>query len=486
MHLANIRDVTARYITWLLAVGIPITALTGYLGGHDPRHTVTAVGLAVASLVFALLFARLSRSARSYVLALGVMTTISANVSLADHQFTIDIHMAYFAAMSILMGLMSWKVLVFGAGLVALHHLILNVCSPILVFGHTQGDFYRVAIHAVILVAQTGSLVWLTRHMETSEKSLIATMAEMEASKLSEQRIAAEQTEQQRRAAEEQVQGRRAIAGQVEETLGRVAGQIDGSSTRLESVAGDISASVAESAKQADRARDSVATASEGIRSVTTASEHLSRAVQEIAQKVAHSADVARNAVAHAGSTGDIVNGLSDAAQKIGDVILLIRSIASQTNLLALNATIEAARAGEAGKGFAVVASEVKNLAGQTAKATDDIGQQIAAIQEASANAVEAIRAIVAIIAEVDQISTIIAAAVEEQAATTREIAATTASVAQGAEEASSAVQVTAERMSEASMAVDELKSQASTLRVGADHLRSGFGRVIEDLKRTG
>ncbi len=131
------------------------------------------------------------------------------------------------------------------------------------------------------------------------------------------------------------------------------------------------------------------------------------------------------------------MQGLAEAAQKIGDVVKLIQDIASQTNLLALNATIEAARAGEAGKGFAVVASEVKNLANQTAKATEEIGQQIAQMQGATNESVGAIQQIATTIVSVNQIATTIAAAVEEQGAATKEIARNVQEAAQGTQEVS-------------------------------------------------
>ena len=144
--------------------------------------------------------------------------------------------------------------------------------------------------------------------------------------------------------------------------------------------------------------------------------------------------DAAR-AVDNARRTGDTARALAEGAQKIGDVVKLIQSIAEQTNLLALNATIEAARAGEAGRGFAVVASEVKSLAGQTAKATTEISEQITAIQAASDETVNAIRNVADVIAEIDQIGTAIAAAIEEQGSATREIARSVQEAARGTQE---------------------------------------------------
>jgi methyl-accepting chemotaxis protein len=159
------------------------------------------------------------------------------------------------------------------------------------------------------------------------------------------------------------------------------------------------------------------------VQTVAAAAEELTASIHEISRQVAQSAKITGKAVDDARRTDTIVRALADGAQKIGDVVQLITGIAAHTNLLALNATIEAARAGDAGKGFAVVASEVKSLAGQTAKATEEIGAQIRQIQDATGEAVQAINAIGTTIEEVNVIASNIAAAVEEQGAATAEIA---------------------------------------------------------------
>jgi methyl-accepting chemotaxis protein len=178
--------------------------------------------------------------------------------------------------------------------------------------------------------------------------------------------------------------------------------------------------------------------------------------------------------VAEASNTNSKVEGLAEAAQRIGEVVNLINDIASQTNLLALNATIEAARAGEAGKGFAVVASEVKSLATQTAKATEDIASQIAQIQEATGEAVSAIGTISGVIGEISEISTAIASAVEEQGASTREIAANVQQAAAGTQEVTGniaqlnkAASETGQTAGQVLAAADELSNQGSNSGLG-------------------
>jgi methyl-accepting chemotaxis protein len=176
--------------------------------------------------------------------------------------------------------------------------------------------------------------------------------------------------------------------------------------------------------------------ASQNVQTVASAAEQLSGSILEISRRVSTSAEIARRAVENARETDSQIQSLAHIASKIGEVVNLIADIAKQTNLLALNATIESARAGEAGKGFAVVASEVKDLASQTAKATEQISAQISEIQNATKDAVAAIDSIGEIIGEMDHITSGISAAVEEQAAATQEIARSIDFAASGTEEA--------------------------------------------------
>ena len=161
--------------------------------------------------------------------------------------------------------------------------------------------------------------------------------------------------------------------------------------------------------------------ASTNMQTVASATEEMTTSVAEISRRVVHSAEIATSAVEQADATNQKIEGLAEAAQKIGEVVNLINDIADQTNLLALSATIEASRAGEAGKGFAVVASEVKSLAGQTAKATEEISAQIGAMQKSTEEAVAAIQEIGKTIGEISEVATTVASAVEEQDAATRE-----------------------------------------------------------------
>jgi methyl-accepting chemotaxis protein len=216
--------------------------------------------------------------------------------------------------------------------------------------------------------------------------------------------------------------------------------------------------------------------ASDNVQRVAAAAEELSVSIAEIGRQIAHSDGVAKKAAEESQRTNGTVTGLSAAAQKIGDVVELINGIAAQTNLLALNATIEAARAGDAGKGFAVVASEVKSLANQTARATDDIRQQIAAIQAETGTAVDAIGSIAKTIEEMNQISSVIATAVTQQAAATQEIAHSVQEAANATQDVSrsvgdvgEAIGKTGESAAAVLGAADSLAVQAQTMRGEVD-----------------
>ncbi len=200
--------------------------------------------------------------------------------------------------------------------------------------------------------------------------------------------------------------------------------------------------------------------------------EELSSSISEISRQVTQSATIADNAVAEARRTDATVQALAEGAQKIGDVVTLIQTIAAQTNLLALNATIEAARAGEAGRGFAVVATEVKSLATQTASATEEIAAQVGQIQVATRDAVDAVRGIGTTIEEISRIAAAIAAAVEEQSAATREIARNVQQASDGTNQVSSNIAGVRQAAKETGTAA----SGARVGRVAADGLQGPCG----------
>jgi methyl-accepting chemotaxis protein len=260
--------------------------------------------------------------------------------------------------------------------------------------------------------------------------------------------------------------------GVFDEQVSEALGILTASSTQMHATA----ASMAVTAKETSRQTTAVATSSEqassNVQTVAAAADELNASVNEISRQVTRSAAFAGTAVVEADRTNATIQGLAETAQKIGEVVSLIQTIASQTNLLALNATIEAARAGEAGRGFAVVASEVKALSNQTAKATEDISTQIAAIQTETGNAVEAIKTIGGTIRQMNEIASAIAAAVEQQGAATRNISDNIQLVAQGTNGVATnlagvneAAEKTGTAAAQVLTASDDLSRQADKLR---------------------
>jgi len=223
--------------------------------------------------------------------------------------------------------------------------------------------------------------------------------------------------------------------------------------------------------------------ASTRVQTVAAAAEELSSSITEISRQMAQSAAISGRAVETARRTDVTVRALAEGAEQIEHVAELISSIASQTNLLALNATIEAARAGEAGRGFAVVASEVKSLANQTAKATDEIRQQIASMQQVATSAVGAIRNIGQTIGQINEVTTAIAAAVEQQGAATREIARNIQHAAGGTSEVSSNIIGVSAASAEAGSAAGEVLDASGALRREADILRDEIHAFLANIR---
>jgi methyl-accepting chemotaxis protein len=273
------------------------------------------------------------------------------------------------------------------------------------------------------------------------------------------------------------------LADSFERAVGGIVGMVSSSATELQATAQTMTTTASDTASQSVTVAGAAEEAAANVQTVAAAAEELGSSVQEIGRQVSGSSDLAQTAVGEADQTMQLVQALSQASARIGDMVGLISNIASQTNLLALNATIEAARAGDAGRGFAVVATEVKELAAQTARATEEIGMQIGQIQGVTGQAVSAIGSISTRIREINGVAASIAAAVEEQGAATQEIVRNVAQASTGTSEVTSNIASVAQASEETGAAASQVLSAASELSRQSEQLGTEVSRFLATVR---
>jgi len=313
--------------------------------------------------------------------------------------------------------------------------------------------------------------------------AIVEALGVFRASLADRQRMAGEQAELERRGEMEKRKAAKALADGLEQSVQSLVQRLNSAVESLSDHARRLSDQAQLGQQRVRNVDEAVGQASANVQAVSAAAEELSNSFVEISNQVNRSASISLDAKRRVDQGNEQMLRLMNQAEKIGDVVRLIADIAGQTNLLALNATIEAARAGEAGKGFAVVASEVKALANQTGKATDDIGQQITAMQVATREAVGAINEIRVIVDNISAISTAIAGAVEEQEAATREIARNVQLASEGTEEVAGNVDGLLTVATETHAASHEVLTASGSLSQEAVHLRQSVAAVIQQLR---
>ncbi|APX86061.1 chemotaxis protein [Methylorubrum extorquens] len=455
---------------WRDVMPVPVTVLAILLPG---------VGLALARRNGA---ASVTRHLTAAVLMMLVNLLVLVS---SDTHLQIDTHMVFFAALAVVAGWCCWSSILVAAGVVAVHHLALNVLYPAAVFPN-GAEYLRVVLHAVVLVTEAAALVLAARQLAKALSSAEAATRQAAESVLAQRR--AEAAASQDRNLEAHRQRRLGdVVAEFRDALVEIEHKVEHETGGMRETALALSGVAEQSSRQAATSETTASHTAQNVLSVSAGAEELSASISDIAGQT----ERARGLIAHmteiARTTSGEVEQLAVLAERIGAVMGLIKTVADQTNLLALNATIEAARAGAAGRGFAVVASEVKALSGQTMKAADEIVSQVEAIQASTRRTVGSVQAMASATQEVNALTTSIAVSVDQQRAATQEISRTVAQVAQGSSEAHAGAVSVSRATRETQHHADSALSASESLKaVAADLGRSVtqfVQRVTTDLE---
>jgi methyl-accepting chemotaxis protein len=456
--LLSMRRRMSLFSIALLWLHVPLAVFVSLaVPGGDLMAVLALTVVAASSSSLAVWRDPTSLAARTVVAIAFVMVVSALVYELGGSAWQIDAHMYYFAALAMLTGFACPVTILFGAGATALHHLILNFALPAAVFPG-GADLTRVVLHAVIVVLETGVLLWMVTQFGTALMRSEKALDEVTQTQTETARLAREWEEERQAAALSRRNDMLTLAAAFEEGIGRISTSLRTVSAQVLRQADDLATTADATRADAGVSASSAEEVANGVQNVATASDELTASVGEIGRQLSQASRMTADANDQARAVAGSVDALARGAEQVGHVVQLIQAIASQTNLLALNATIEAARAGEAGKGFAVVASEVKSLAGQTEKATEEISSRIADIQSATREAVAAISRITGAVTSIDEVTSTIASAVEQQSAATREIAQT-------AQQVAGAVAVTAHGIQGVGHAADRMGDSAEQVR---------------------
>lgn len=396
-------------------------------------------------------------------------------MAFTGHPFQIDMHMYFFASLAILAAWCDWRPILIGAAVTAVHHLSLNFLLPYAVFPDGM-SLLRVVIHAVILVAQTAVLLFVTLTLHkalVSANSAIANAntAMAKSDDLSHDLNAQAVNERENRERSVAViEGLHTRVAAIIETLQNTAHALGSSATEVSAATQTSKAQTSQIATNAEEAADQIA-------QVAETSSGLNRSIAEISSRLENSREHSRKGAEDAEGAMVTVRSLVERADAIHRVIELISAIANQTNLLALNATIEAARAGDAGRGFAVVASEVKSLAEQTAQATEEISGQIAGIQESSNGAADGLGNIHGVIGDINETLSDLAEVISQQSNATGDIACSMDGASINAKNVSS-------QLGDVVGAVDKIESEMESVENGSVALLDHAQELLREIEQ--
>jgi methyl-accepting chemotaxis protein len=470
----NNLDQFRRLVAWALIVlgfvHVPVLIAVSWLRGGDAL-AMGLIALALAALPALLM----TRQARGLIVGYALAVTLVGQTSLlvyamSGHPWQVEMHFYYFAVLAMLSGFCGWRILILAAALIALHHLSLDILLPSAVYpGGT--NFARVAVHAIVVVVETAMLIFIGHVIRTAFERAEASHLTAEASAAELTGILKERGKELLSTTERADQTGNLLA-RFEQEMALSVEALHKAASALHSNAEELGTAAARAGAQTNTVGENSEETARQVQLAAHAGDQLAQTIAEVGSNATESSQLAAAAVAEAERTNTTFEELAIVADEIGNVTGLINAIAGQTNLLALNATIEAARAGDAGRGFAIVAQEVKALAGQTAKATQEIAQRIEAMQNSTARSVSAITSISGTIRNLDRSQARIASAVEQQAESAREIASNVNAAANGVGRVGAAigeieaiVQKTNSAVAQLGSAAQDVASQTRTIR---------------------
>lgn len=464
-NTARLRQNALKWFVPFLWAHVPFIALLGAVN-ETPFIASTVAAAALAGATTFLWRTQPDSGVTRQTAAVTFMVMISLCVyQLMGHPYQLDMHLYFMAGLAMLVPLVDWRAILAAAATVAVHHLVLNLFLPAALW---PGDaaYVRLVIHAGVVVLESAALVYYCHQLVAAFEEADGALAKAHDALEETEKMAKERAEADERASRARHEERSSLAEMFEKKVGGVVSLVAEHAQKMRSAGERMRQRTSQARAQVEEVTGNASEASHNVEVIAASAEEMSSSIREISERVAETASIASAAAKEVDDTDGRVQALSNTANKIGEIIGLINDIAEQTNLLALNATIEAARAGEAGKGFAVVAAEVKDLATQTAKATEEITGQIKSIQSATDETVQSISTIRERISVMNEVSSSVSAAVEQQAHATQEITRSTQS-------ASQSTQAVSRTMADVSRAADETGEAAQEVGASVSDLHS-------------
>ncbi|MEQ8666053.1 MAG: methyl-accepting chemotaxis protein [Rhodospirillales bacterium] len=465
-----------------LSLHIPIVTAVAWMNGA-PMITPTAVTAIIVAALWVSWRTSGSGAGTRYAVAVAAAYMPAIIVFLmAGHPWQIDMHMYFFAILAILAPLCDWRAILVCAGAIAVHHLSLNFIMPAAVFPD-GASLIRVIVHAVIVVVETGALLWISLRLVAALRHSASAVAAAESAKAEADEVRKQQQEAEQRAAVERQAALHDFADKFEAEALAIMDELTQQITTIEQEGQSMRQVSEETRQEVDTIRGSATSSSTNVQTVASASEELRASIREIAQQASQVSSTISSSANKANTADQEVRSLAESVEAIGGIVTLIQEIAEQTNLLALNATIEAARAGDAGKGFAVVANEVKALANQTRQATEQIITNISELEQRSASAVKSIGEVTADMNAIEQSITTVSAAIEEQEASTSEISESVDRAASGVESVSSSIEQLSVVASNADNAASAVVGTLSRLSSQSGQLSSSVRGFLNSVR---